>query len=243
MNRLLKFCMVSVVFVVCAFVYTYSHIVHAMRVESSGFVSLQPGLYVSEQIDKAGQERFTAWLVEAKARVAQIYGPTSATPVTIVTQGLEEASQYGLGESPGTLFSTPWQQYLVLNYQRLAGADVIAHELVHAELGKRVGYVKRMLQIPTWYDEGVAMQVDFRTQYGIEGVDELAVKAVKELSSPAMFWTDDQAQTIENYRAAKKVVADLFEEKGLSSLYETLSSIESGKAFEEAVGLENTKAR
>lgn len=87
------------------------------------------------------------------------------------------------------------------------------------------------------------MQVDFRTQYGIEGVDELAVKAVKELSSPAMFWTDDQAQTIENYRAAKKVVADLFEENGLSSLYETLSSIESGKAFEEAIGLESTKAR
>lgn len=238
MNRLVKFCVLAVACVVCAFGYTYSNFVHAMLVQSSDFVQLEPGLYVSARLDKAGQERFTALLAEAKARVAQTYGPISATPVTIITRDIDEARQYGLGESPGTLFSTPWQQYLVLNYQKLAGADVIAHELMHAELGERVGYVKRMLQIPTWYDEGVAMQVDFREQYSVQGLDEQAIRAVKELSSPAKFWTDDRVQTIENYRVAKKAVADLFEKNGSRSLYETLSSIESGKTFGEVVGIE-----
>ena len=238
MNRLVKFSVLAMACMLCAFGYTFSNIVQAMLVPSSDFVQIEPGLYVSDRLDQAGQERLAALLVEAKARVVQTYGPISASPVTIVAQGMEEARQYGLGESPGTLFSTPWQQYLVLNYQKLAGADVIAHELMHAELGERVGYVKRMLQIPTWYDEGVAMQVDFREQYSVQGINEDAIKAVKELSSAAMFWTDDRAQTVQNYRAAKKAVADLFGVDGSSRLYETLSSIESGKTFDEVVGIE-----
>lgn len=189
LSRLVKYSALTIVCVLCALAYAYSHIVHAMLMPVSGFVQFESGLYVSDRLDKAGQDRFRALLAEAKARVAQTYGAISATPVTIVAQGMEEASRYGLGESPGTLFTTPWQQYLVLNNQKLTGADVIAHELMHAELGERVGYVKRMLQ------------------------------------------------TIENYSAAKKAVADLFEEEGSSALYETLSSIESGQAFGEVVGV------
>lgn len=61
---------------------------------------------------------------------------------------------------------------------------------------------------------------------------------MKELSSPAMFWTDDRAQRIENYGAAKKPVAEILGMDGSSRFYETLSSIESGKSFSKALGAE-----
>jgi len=45
--------------------------------------------------------------------------------------------------------------------------DVVAHEMAHAELFLRVGWLARWLQIPTWFDEGVAMQVDYRSRYDL----------------------------------------------------------------------------
>lgn len=39
--------------------------------------------------------------------------------------------------------------------------DVVAHEMAHAELAHRIGY-RRANQLPDWFEEGLALQVDER---------------------------------------------------------------------------------
>ena len=45
--------------------------------------------------------------------------------------------------------------------------DIIAHELTHAELHTRLN-MKALKSIPTWFDEGLATQNDYREQYGLD---------------------------------------------------------------------------
>jgi len=46
--------------------------------------------------------------------------------------------------------------------------DVAAHEWAHAEFAQRIGIINKVIFIPTWFDEGLAMQVDFREKYNYE---------------------------------------------------------------------------
>lgn len=44
-------------------------------------------------------------------------------------------------------------------------------------------YLKRFLQLPTWFDAGVAMQVDYPSQYSSSSTDTQNTAYVRELAS------------------------------------------------------------
>ncbi len=59
---------------------------------------------------------------------------------------------------------TPFGDYTVFG-PRGWNADVIAHELAHAELKARLGYWRYSRAIPKWFDEGAGMHVDERPRF------------------------------------------------------------------------------
>ena len=56
------------------------------------------------------------------------------------------------------------KSYISISTEYL-NVDVLAHELTHAELKERLSD-KALRKIPTWFDEGIALQNDYREQYG-----------------------------------------------------------------------------
>ena len=73
---------------------------------------------------------------------------------------------------------------------------MISHELFHTELCARIGYFKSNNKIPTWLDEGLAMQVDHREKYSEEQYlilkDSLGKDIrLSEISTPELFYTGD----------------------------------------------------
>lgn len=78
--------------------------------------------------------------------------------------------------------------------------DVVAHEWSHAELEERVGFMYRFLNIPTWFDEGLAMQVDHRVDFGTQALNRynnisvLRIPALEVMNTSDFFTVGDQGK-------------------------------------------------
>lgn len=110
-----------------------------------------------------------------------------------------------------------------------ANVDVVAHELVHAGVFDRVGPWVRMMQIPVWFDEGLAMQVDHRDRYALPDNPDTAY--VRHLNSPADFFVSDQQSLSCHYASAKVEVARWLNAVGTHTVYGRLARRRSGESF------------
>lgn len=223
----LKYLIVTLVLLLVGASYGYAHIVRLAFINYSDFHVVNSNIYLSESLSPEDEKTVVSLLKSARERIAERYGEPMADPVVVVLSSLEEKRDFGLYDVPGTLLFTPWSNYLLLSYQS-GNIDVAAHELVHAEVVERVGYWKRQFDIPTWFDEGVAMQVDHRARYhmsGSIGVSEF--DRVVGLTAPGQFWTDNKDQNIDNYRGAKSAVSAVFNHTD-EGLYSWLAKVKAG---------------
>lgn len=113
--------------------------------------------------------------------------------------------------------------------------DVVAHELMHAEIADRVGWWGRLRQLPVWFDEGLAMQVDFRPQYVLPDGAVAEAEYVETLSSHRAFFVDNDSLLTKHYASAKAVVAAWVTEVGKTSVYSQLERIRVGEPFQAVI--------
>ncbi len=121
-------------------------------------VENQP-VFVSPTMTPYEREKLLYTISQAKQRVAGLFGAYTATPVVIASYDRDIRTY--LKNTYGSTYYFPHSSYVVVGANGL-NMDVLAHELTHAELTHRLGYWRRVTQVPLWFDEGVAMQVDNR---------------------------------------------------------------------------------
>lgn len=189
--------------------YAYASVVRLALIEYSDFREIENNVYLSRSLPNDAEQKTLALLENARQRISVKYGSPVAQPVTVVLADKQEQERYGLNGPPGKFMFAPWGGYLLLAFDK-ADLDVTAHELVHAEIFSRVGYLKRQFEIPTWFDEGAAMQVDLREKYTLlNAINQAEFAYLIKLDKPAKFWGDDRNQNIEHYRKSKAAVAKL----------------------------------
>ena len=103
---------------------------------------------------------------------------------------------------------------------------------MHAELADRVGYWRRLIEIPTWFDEGVAMQVDFRPRYDLPSSKPVDTNYVRNLETAREFFKSSDSGLVKNYASAKFEVANLLSDIGKQNLYQRLERIKNGEEFD-----------
>lgn len=215
--------------------FAFSNIAKCVFIGFSDFKEISSNLYVSENIRDVDYPKIKGLIASARRRIADVYGKPTANPVIIIADTQDEIDGFDLHDIPGTTFYLPWRTYLVLNFHK-AGIDVVSHELVHAEIVHRLGYFKRVREIPTWFDEGAALQVDWRPQYAeVKRINSAELARLMTLDTPGKFWSHDKAQNIKNYQSAKAAVAQFYREHPSISLYDILALIDSGKHFGDVV--------
>ena len=143
---------------------------------ASEFKSVTVGkrtLYVSNEATPRQRAVLLNHLQIASARIRQFWGGQqgSATVIYCPTQ-----AQYALycsgGEGAGCSIGMPWgDSFLVLGPEGNT-PDVIAHELCHDELFARLGWLTIKRQVPQWFNEGLALMVDYRFSSGGSSVGE-----------------------------------------------------------------------
>lgn len=210
----------------------YSHVLFLLTLEYSDFNNVSKNIYIDPALEKNEYDNILTLLDKSKAIITNKYGAFTAMPVIVITGTQENAKKYGLGTFPGKAFAAPWEEYVVINHE-VHDINLLAHELMHAQVRDTLGYWAYQTRIPTWFDEGVAMQVDHRDHYQIDykSFSKVEINRVKSLNSPSKFWTSSKEKDVKNYRAAKAAVQQMLAKHPPKTLYSMLSRIRQGEKF------------
>lgn len=112
-------------------------------------------------------------------------------------------------------------------------ADVVAHELAHAALFEQVGMLRNQLEVPLWFHEGLAMQLDQRPQFSESRLRELSADLselpdLSQLQKSKDFLSGNIAL---NYATARYVVGQWY---SLARLQLLIRELKAGTSFEDA---------
>ena len=119
-------------------------------------MQIDDGVYAARNLPLEERRRALTALRAARGRIAATFGVPAARPMTIIAADDGEAARFGLAaDVPGTAFISPVDTEVVLNLAHVS-IGVTAHELVHAEVAQRLGFWHRAVELPVWFDEGVA---------------------------------------------------------------------------------------
>lgn len=237
----------SVAFVVSYFV-LFPHVFHCFAVQYSDFSLSSERLYVSPELSPRVQGHANALIEEAQKRIETFWGGRVGNPTIILCQRADQYRRYcNSGEGAGCSIGTPWgTSYIVLNMDGL-NADVIAHEMCHDELFSRLGWWKTTRQIPQWFNEGLALMVDYRfvaktdsTQRYVDYKDEYLYLSrggqvaldLDEIASMRGFFNGHEGHVMLAYMTSGMEVARWLAQVGEKKIPTLVKQVGEGQEFE-----------
>lgn len=187
-------------------------------IEYSNYIEIAPNTFARSSLSTTQKNELLSIINLGKRRVANTFGDMISDPKVIIAENPIEASKFGSNDYASALL-TPLGQCIVLG-PRGQNIDVIAHEYVHAEVHYRVGWFTHMVNVPTWFNEGIALLVDLRPPYLLENIKlrQEEVNAVKQ---------GEFDFSVKSYKAARL----LTERVDRTALYMNLEKIKQGQAF------------
>ena len=206
----------------------------------ASFERIADNVYVNR--DYAGnRDEIIALIGEAEARDAAFFGSLTCPDRTVIIVCDDEKLLTRLGGDHDTqrvLFPLK-KNYISVSAEYLT-VDILAHELTHAELTARL--TGRALRgIPVWFDEGIALQNDYRIQYGPEAWAERTdngqnTVAHEDMDTAAEFYSGTKEDRRFRYLNAKHDVAQWLESHGLQGLLDLIDRLNRGEGFAAAYG-------
>ncbi len=221
----------------------HSSIIKRMTVEFSDFVLISKNIYVDPKISESEYKNIVSLINDAKQRIIDRFGSFKSTPIIIFTNSSKMAKEYGTNDF-GSAIRLPWNQYVVFG-PKGQNIDIVAHELLHAEVGDRLGYITTQFKLPVWIDEGVAMQVDYRKKYLIDfssinqnEIDRVTSTGTSQIININPFFSDTREQIIRNYQISKALITKILKQYSNSPIYEMLNRAKN-EGFENIFTLQN----
>jgi len=161
------------------------------------------------------------------------WGGTESKYQIVFCGSNDELKRYSKGINSVTICSFPGN-YTVIS-QNYANLDIISHELCHTFLYNKIGFFNKTA-LPTWFDEGVAMQLDYRDYY----CDSLIEKSYKtdpvllnKISSKKAFYYANKETQRFNYIIAKCEVQNWIDKNGKNKFKRLIESVKEGREFNE----------
>ncbi len=234
----------AVVVVLAALVYVFEFTSTGYRMTvpyRSTFVEAADHVYV--QKDSLIREEDALRLTkEAQARVTAFYGELQCPATTYIILWEDPAllSKLGGDHDTCTVFFPSKRHYVSVSKEYLE-LDILAHELTHAELHTRLDE-KVLRALPTWFDEGLATQNDYRPRYSEAAWQEQTENgaraiALEDMDTPDEFYAGTSDERRSRYVCAKHEVRGWMDAHGQAGLLALLDALASGEPFETAYGM------
>ena len=194
----------------------------------AGLHTLDDGSLTDSE-SEADRRHYMKLVSNARERIVSTFGPAESKPIVVFFNGPDgfgpfKLNRYGSMETFGS-------RACVMIGPKGQNLDVVSHELMHGELRYRVGSLRSFLQVPTWFDEGVAMQVDYRNRYLLTPQETQSSDYVKALTTTSSFLAANDEALTRNYASSKQVVASWIKRVGAADLYPQLHRIKNGESF------------
>ena len=201
------------------------------------FSSLENGgnFYTSKGVRQSLKDSIQTLIRGAEKRVNQFWGARKSAPIFIYCDSEADYHKYGneIG-SPAATYNK-LGTYIVLSRDGL-DLDIIAHELGHAELYSRIGFIAQKFKVPAWFDEGLAMQVDHRPEFSVDSLrkrtdDFQNLPDMKSLKSGGAFMGGSEEEVLLRFMTAKYVVGQWYSPEILQRF---IAGLNRGESFEVA---------
>lgn len=193
--------------------------------------ALPDGTLVEQSSSVVERATFIELQSQARVRIKETFGAPRAEPLVVFRDSRTfwplKLNNYASAAFLGS-------RVCVLIGPQGQNVDIVAHEFMHAELANRVGHWRRFFDVPAWFEEGVAMQVDLRARYNWSDQQDKSkgYGYVRQLNSQSKFNDADDKQLTRNYAAAKAEVAQWLTTIGRGELYNRFERIRAGENFE-----------
>ncbi|MBB1269525.1 hypothetical protein [Shewanella sp. SR44-3] len=191
------------------------------------YSEISPNVFASHAFNRDQKNTLLAMIELGKSRVNQTFGNMIANPKVIIAANDIEAAEFG-ANAFGKALLTPLGQCIILG-PKGQNIDVVAHEYTHAEVHHRVGWLNHLLNVPIWFNEGVALLVDFREPYLLDNIT-LSAEQIDAVKS------DKFDFSIASYQAARVLVEPL----DRATLYDNLEKLTQGQNINSAFALHLT---
>ncbi|GAB2545062.1 hypothetical protein [Spirosoma aerophilum] len=248
------------------FLLLYPQLLRCTRVRSSADFRLLSGtnnVYISRVTTTRQQTRLQQHRRTANDRIQKFWGNREGKAIVIYCPEQDDYEQYCAGgEGAGCSVGTPWgTSYLILGPEG-NNTDVIAHELCHDELFARLGWWRVKRQIPQWFNEGLALMVDYRFSSPTvweqpDTLDQSQPEAktivpfpqrpmlkLSELESTRDFFGGDYMHTMLAYQTAADELTRWLSIVGHKGVATLTDEVEAGKDFQTVyLQLERAKRR
>ena len=208
----------------------------------ASFEKISDNVYVNRNY-AGSRDEITHLIDEAKSRVKDFYGSLTCPDRTAIIICDDEKLLAKLGGDHdthhlSTLFPVK-RSYVSVSTEYLT-IDILAHELSHAELHERLSG-KAFRRVPTWFNEGIALQNDYREQYGPEAWAEQTdngknIVAHEDMDTAAEFYSGTKEDRRFRYLNAKHDIAEWLEKHGLQGFMALIDSLNGGEDFSAAYG-------
>jgi hypothetical protein len=196
----------------------------------SGFEEVAPRVWVDPALPAAQRAHVLELVTRGKATVGAFYGEYRARPKIIIGSDLGRLTRFGGNAFASTLYA-PWGASVIIGPQG-QNEDVVTHELAHPELFARIGWWQNLTQLPTWFDEGLAMQFDHRETYDEEAWAALdasgALVPLENMSDSSHFF-DEHA--VDHYTQARHEVAQRLARVGREGVLHLVDELRRGGRF------------
>jgi hypothetical protein len=171
---------------------------------------------------------------DARQRIGRLYGVLRSQPKIIVADA-ETYPRFATGTTGVTHYLATGDAITILGPPG-HNVDVIAHELAHAELLARIGFRAITWCVPTWFDEGLAVQFDERPAF-TEPVYFDRMKSgwhmppLSQLDTEAKFFAGTRDEVRFHYAGARVAVGQWLRSMSVAEARRSIESIDCGEAW------------
>lgn len=197
-------------------------------------------LYYRQGVSEERIREIKALIVRANERVERFWEGKVGNPDFVYCESDEDYLKFGAPFMTPAAATMSFNSYVVISNKGV-DLDILSHEISHVELFERIGMYNRTFKIPTWFDEGLAMQVDLRDYYCLSALKEKSnnlrnLPKVTHLTTGRAFGQGTRDEVMLNYMTASYQVAKWYTPRNLSAF---IYRINNGDDFKTALGTLN----
>ena len=238
-KKILK-CVISAFFlllvIAAVYFFQFNAVGYRMTVPCrSAFEEIDDNIYINRSFSGSIEEAIGR-IDSAKERVKDFFGDLCCLEDTVIIICDDDLllSRLGGDHDTKTCYFPAKKHYISVSDEYF-NVDILAHELTHAELHTRLSESAQK-KIPTWFDEGIALQNDYREQYSFETWVKQTDNGshtvdLEDMDEASKFYAGTVEDRRFRYLNAKHEVDGWMETHKRQGLMELIDKLNNGEAF------------